>query len=470
MALMLHNTMTKRNEEFQPLQEGKVRMYNCGPTVYDFVHIGNCRSFLMADLLRRYLEYKGYEVTQVMNITDVGHMVGDRDQGVDKMEKSAREQGKDIWQIAEFYIKAFFEDIEALNFRKAHHYPRATDHIPEMIEMVKKLEEFGYTYTISDGVYFEVEKFKDYGKLSGNTLDRLDPGSRVKVNPEKKSPIDFTLWMRGDDFLMKWDSPWGAGRPGWHIECSAMSMKYLGDSFDIHTGGEDNIFPHHENEIAQSEAATCKRFARHWLHARYLLVDNQKMSKSLGNFYTLRDLLEKGYEAMEIRYALLSTHYRQPLNFSMEGIEAAKHSLQRLRNFVTLLREATGEGGLSDDVKTLVEKTRATFEEGLDDDLNISPALAAIFDLVHEANKLKINRADAAHVLSLLGKFDDVLGLRLLAEKEESLDEEVARLIEERNQARARRDFARADEIRNSLKARGIVLEDTPGGTRWKKE
>ncbi|NOZ19553.1 MAG: cysteine--tRNA ligase [Planctomycetes bacterium] len=466
--MTFYNTMTRRKEEFQPLEEGKVRMYNCGPTVYDFVHIGNCRSFLMADLLRRYLEYRGYEVTQIMNITDVGHMVGDRDQGEDKMEKSAREQEKDIWEIAGFYMDTFFEDIKALNFRKAHLYPRATEHIPEMIEMVKKLEELGYTYTISDGVYFEVEKFQDYGKLSGNTVERLDPGSRVKVNEEKKSPIDFTLWMRGDDFLMKWDSPWGAGRPGWHIECSAMSMKYLGESFDIHTGGEDNVFPHHENEIAQSEAATGKPFAKYWLHARYLLVDNQKMSKSLGNFYTLRDLLEKGCDAMQIRYALMSTHYRQPLNFTMEGLEAARHSIQRVRDFIAHLRGAAAEGNLSDDVKQLAEKTLARFEEGLDDDLNISVALAAIFDLIHEVNRLDINKADAEHVLSFMAKVDDVLGLQFLAE-EESLDEEIERLIEERKQARANKDFARADEIRDGLLARGIILEDGPDGTRWKR-
>jgi len=467
MTLRFYNSLSRKKEVFEPIEAGKVRMYNCGPTVYNYVHIGNCRAFMLADLLRRYLEYRGYEVNQVMNITDVGHLVSDADEGEDKLEKAAKEQKKDIWQLAEFYIKAFFEDIDMLNVKRASKYPRATEHVPEMIELIKRLEEKGFTYKISDGVYYDVTKFADYGKLSGNTLDQLEAGARVEVNPEKKSPFDFALWWIGDEFMMKWDSPWGTGRPGWHIECSAMSMKYLGEQLDIHTGGEDNMFPHHEDEIAQSEAATGKQFVRYWLHTRYLLVDNQKMSKSLGNFYTLRDLLEKGYDPMSVRYVLLSTHYRQPFNFTLESLDAAGHSLRRMKDFVANLREADAPAD-SPDLPGILKTTEDEFTAALDDDLNISPALAAVFKLIHEVNKLRISKADAQRTLDLVGRFDSVLGLGLL-EEEPLLDEEVEKLIKEREEARKNRDFQRADEIRDQLKSRGIILEDTPHGTRWKR-
>jgi len=467
MAIRFYNTLTRRKEIFEPLEPKKVRMYNCGPTVYNFVHIGNCRAFMLADLLRRYLEYRGYEVTQVMNITDVGHLVSDADEGEDKMELAAKQQKRDIWELADFYIKAFFEDIETLNMKKASVYPRATEHIEDMIKLIKRLEERGFAYKISDGVYFDLMKFPQYGRLSGNTLEELQAGARVKVNPEKKSPFDFALWWIGDEFMMKWESPWGVGRPGWHIECSAMSMKYLGEQLDIHTGGEDNIFPHHEDEIAQSEAATGKQFVKYWLHTRHLLVDNQKMSKSLGNFYTLRDLLERGYDPMSIRYILLATHYRMPLNFTLEGLDAARNSLMRIKDFVIRMREAEGDSTCPE-LPPLIEKARNDFIAALDDDLNISPALAAIFNFIHQANKLNLGKADAEKALALIGEFDAVLGLKLL-EEEKIEDEEIERLIKEREEARKRRDFKRADEIRDSLKARGIILEDTPRGTRWKR-
>ncbi len=466
--MKVYNTYTRALEEFKPFISGKVRMYNCGPTVYNYATIGNFRAYIFADVLRRSLEYLGYEVTQIVNITDVGHMTSDADEGEDKMSKAAREQNKDPWHIAEFYMNAFFNDIKTLNIQLAHKYPRATEHVPEMIAIISKLIKRGHAYLANGNVYYDVTTFPGYGRLSGNTLEQLNAGARIEVNPEKRNPQDFALWKQDPKHIMQWDSPWGRGFPGWHIECSAMSSKYLGDQFDIHTGGEDNIFPHHECEIAQSEGATGKKpWVRYWMHTRFLLVNGQKMSKSLGNFFTLHDLVEKGCDPMAVRYVLMSTHYRQPLNFTLESVEGARESIRRLKDFRRRLREANAAGD-SPTLPEILREGKEGFDAALSEDLNTSAALAALFDLVREVNKLALSRADAARVLELLSGLDHVMGV-LAEEKEESLAAEVEALIQERLEARKRREFKRADEIRQQLKERGIVLEDSAGGTRWKR-
>ncbi len=467
--MRVYNTYTRLLEEFKPITPGKVRMYNCGPTVYNYATIGNFRAYIFADVLRRSLEYFGNEVTQIVNITDVGHMTSDADEGEDKMSKAAREQKKDPWQIAEFYMNAFFDDIKTLNIQPAQKYPRATEHVAEMIAIVAKLIENGHAYVTNGNVYYDVSSFPGYGRLSGNTLEQLNAGARIEVNPEKRNPQDFALWKQDPKHIMQWDSPWGRGFPGWHIECSAMSSKYLGDQFDIHTGGEDNIFPHHECEIAQSEGATGKKpWVRYWMHTRFLLVNGQKMSKSLGNFFTLRDLVEKGCDPMAVRYVLMSTHYRQPLNFTLESVEGARESIRRLTDFRRRLNDASAPADCAA-LPEILRKGKEGFDAALAEDLNTSAALAALFDLVREVNKLALSRADAARVLALLQAFDHVMGV-LGEVKEEGLAAEVEALIQERLESRKRRDFKRADEIRQQLKARGIVLEDFAGGTRWKRE
>ena len=466
--MRVFNSFTRLKEDFKPFAAGKATMYNCGPTVYNYATVGNFRAFIFADALRRALEYFGYEVTQVMNITDVGHMVNDADDGEDKMAKAAREQKKDPWQIAEFYMNAFFDDIDALGIQRAHHYPRATEHIGEMIAIVEKLIANGHAYEVNGNVYFDVDSFSRYGRLSGNTMESLKAGARIEINPEKKNPYDFALWKQDPRHIMQWDSPWGRGFPGWHIECTAMSWKYLGEQFDIHTGGEDNVFPHHECEIAQAEGAFGKRPAvKYWMHTRFLLVDGQKMSKSLGNFYTLRDLVEKGYDPMAIRYVLMSTHYRQPLNFTLDGVNAAKESIRRLRDFRLRLADAAAPQD-NPELDAALEKGRAGFEEALSDDLNTSAALASLFDMVRDVNKLDLSQADGAKATALLNRMDHVMGV-LGEDEEQSLDAEIEALIQQRNDARANRDFAMADRIRDDLQARGIILEDGAGGTRWKK-
>jgi len=467
VALQFYNTLTRTKQEFTPLQERKVMMYNCGPTVYNYATIGNFRSFLLADVLRRYLEHKGYEVKQIMNLTDVGHMTTDADEGEDKLEKAARELQKDPWQLAEFYSQAFFEDIDSLGIVRAHKYPRATEHIPEMIELVQKLIDNGHAYVSGSSVYYDISSFPEYGQLSGNTLEKLQAGARVEINPEKRNPHDFALWKSDPHHIMQWHSPWGRGFPGWHLECSAMSMKYLGPTLDIHTGGEDNIFPHHECEIAQSEGASGRQFVRYWLHARFLLVEGSKMSKSLGNFYTLRDLIGKGYDPLAVRYLLISTSYRQPLNFTFEALEAAQETLRRVRDFMLRLEEAQGEGS-TPEVAEAITGARADFEDALDDDLNMSKGLAALFDFMHNINRLNLTAQDARTVAETMQHFNRVLGI-VEVEGEEVLPDEIERLIEERQQARKNKDFRKADEIRDSLHRRGIVLEDTPHGVRWKK-
>jgi cysteinyl-tRNA synthetase len=470
MAIQLYNTLTNRKEKFVPVETGKVKMYNCGPTVYMYAHIGNFRSFMLADLLRRYFEFKGLDVDQVMNITDVGHLVSDADEGEDKLEKAARAEKKDPWQIAKFYTDAFFEDADALNLKRAKHYPRATETVAEMIETVKALIDRGHAYEVNGCVYFDVTTFPEYGKLSGNTLEQLNAGARVDVNPDKRGPHDFSLWVTDPTHIMKWESPWGVGYPGWHLECSTMSQKYLGDTIDIHTGGEDNIFPHHECEIAQSEGSTGKPFVKYWLHVRFLQVDGAKMSKSKGNFYTLKDLLAKGFDPMAIRYTLISAHYRQQLNFTFDSIDASAGAIKRLKEFVTNMDAASGESD-NPEVTALCERVLADFEKELDDDLNIAGALAHVFDFVREINKLDVSAADGARAVATIRKIDTVLGvLPEAGAGDEALDAEIDALIAERQQARADKNFARADEIRDQLAARGITLKDTPDGVRWERK
>jgi len=461
-TLRFYNTLTKRKEEFIPLKKGKVGLYTCGPTVYDYAHLGNFRAYIFEDLLRRYLEYKGYEVTQVMNITDVD----------DKTIKGAKEKGTTLAQYTEKYEKAFFEDIETLKIKRASYYPRATAHIKEMANLVKKLLKKNYAYEKDGSIYFSIKKFPDYGKLSGVDLSQMKEGRRGDLDEYQKEDIkDFCLWKASKEGEPSWETEIGEGRPGWHIECSAMSMKYLGMSFDLHTGGIDNIFPHHENEIAQSEAATEEKFVNYWLHCAYLLVNNEKMAKSKGNFYTLRDLLSKEYNPLSIRYLLLSTHYRAPLNFTFENLKGAENSLRRLLDFKKRLEEPVPEGKYNAKLHDFRETAEKMFEKYMDDDLNISPALAAVFGLMKETNialgKNELDNRNIQEIRKTFLNFDRVLGV--LETEETILPEEIENLIKIRESARKRKDFKKADEIRKKLLNKGIVLEDTKGGVRWKK-
>jgi cysteinyl-tRNA synthetase len=472
--MQFYNTHTKRKETFRSVKRGVVTMYNCGLTVYDYAHIGNLRAFTFADVLRRYLEYKGFKVKQVMNFTDVGHMFEDVDIGEDKMQAAAKREEKDPWSIAESYIGAFLEDAESMNFEEPMARPRATEHIDEMIELIQKLIEKGYAYVVNRSVYFDVTKFEDYGKLSGNTIEKLEAGAggRVKFNPDKRNQFDFALWINDPKHIMKWNSPWcEEGYPGWHIECSVMAMKYLGETIDIHTGGVDNIFPHHENEIAQSEAATGKKFANYWLHNEHLLVDGRRMAKSLGNFYTLRDLLTEGYDGKAVRYLLMSTHYRQQLNFTFEGLEAAKKAIDRLKTFVYRLVKVDGKANGAK-TERLMSDVQERFERAMDDDLNISVALAALFDFIRDVNKLMdegmLSKEDAKDIYGLMMRFDKVLGVIGEIRKEEKLPEDAERLIRKREEAREREDWETADRIREELRRMGIIIEDTPEGLRWR--
>jgi cysteinyl-tRNA synthetase len=463
----LFNTLTRSKERFIPIEQGHVKMYTCGPTVYDYSHIGNMRAFIFEDLLKRWLEYRGFKVTHVMNLTDVD----------DRTIKAARTQGIPIKQAAEHFIQAFFEDLTTLRIEKADVYPKATDNIPEMVALVKKLIEKGYAYRSEDGsIYFNISKFKDYGKLARIQVSELKAGARVKVDDyEKEQASDFVLWKAWDpeDGDVFWNTEIGKGRPGWHIECSAMSMKYLGETFDIHCGGVDNLFPHHENEIAQSEAATGKEFVHYWLHNEHLLVEGKKMAKRLGNFFTVRDLIAKGYDPSAIRYLMISTHYRQQLNFTFEGLEAAKKTLERLANFVQRLLDVRIETS-NGRVQQLVEKVQNDFEEAMDDDLNISVALAHLFDFVRDVNNLLdnnlLNRVEAQKIHSMMLQFDKALGVIGEVKKEEKLSREAEELVRKREEARKAKDYKTADEIREQLKTMGIIIEDTGQGVRWKAE
>jgi cysteinyl-tRNA synthetase len=456
MALQFFNTLTRRKEDFVPLNPPHVGMYTCGPTVYNYAHIGNLRAFMFEDLLRRYLEYKDFKVKHVMNITDVE----------DKIIRAVRESGKSLRDVTDFYTQEFFRDLDTLNIKRAQIVPRATETVPEMIKLIEFLVARKHAYVAEDGsVYFSIKSFKDYGKLAHLDLDNLQSGARVAQDEyDKEHAADFALWKAWDekDGDVKWPSPWGDGRPGWHIECSVMSMKHLGETLDIHCGGEDLIFPHHEDEIAQSEAATDKPFVRYWLHNAHLLVEGKKMSKSLGNFYTLRDLLAKGWTGREVRYALICAHYREQLNFTFDGLQGARSSLQRIDEFLLKLQEVAGAEAQSRPAALVSE-----FEAALDDDLNISAALGALFEFVRDANKRAVAPEEAAGILSAWRRFDEALGFGFPVRSDVPAD--VQGLVEQRQAARKAKDFKRSDEIRDQLAKQGWIVEDTSKGPRAKR-
>ena len=468
--MKIFNTLSRRKEEFIPLQEGKVSMYVCGPTVYNLIHIGNARPMIVFDTARRYMEHKGYDVNYVSNFTDVD----------DKIIKKANEEGVEPSVISERYIAECKKDMEALNVKPATTHPQATNEIGGMIEMIQTLIDKGHAYVAADGtVYYKTRSFKDYGKLSHKNLDDLRSGNRsllVSGEDQKQDPLDFVLWKPKKEGEPYWESPWCQGRPGWHIECSVMSKKYLGDEIDIHAGGEDLIFPHHENEIAQSEAANDKEFARYWMHNGFLNIDNKKMSKSLGNFFTVRDISEK-YDLQVLRFFMLSAHYRSPLNFSADLMEAAKNGLERIvtsvANLNFLLENAKTEE-LTEEESRLAEEAKeyiTKFDEAMDDDFNTADAISAIFELVKFANLHATENSSKAFVTALkeeIVMLSDICGL-IVDKKEGMLDTEIEALIQERQDARKAKNFARADEIRDTLLEKGIILEDTREGVKWKR-
>lgn len=465
MAIRFFNTLTRKKEEFVPREAGKVGMYTCGPTVYSFVHIGNLRTFMFQDLLRKHLKYRGFEVSHAMNITDVE----------DKIIRTCRETGESLESLTGRYTEEFFEDFRVLGIDIPEHTPRATDHIAEMVSLVQQLTENGHTYEVDGSVYFKISSFKDYGKLSHFDIDTLQEGASGRVDNDEytdEDPRDFALWKAyveedGDVF---WETALGKGRPGWHLECSCMSMGILGESFDIHCGGIDLVFPHHENEIAQSEAATGKPFVNYWIHSAHLNIDGQKISKSLGNSITLRTLLDAGHDPIAIRWALRATQYRQPTNFSEDTLIAAKQSVQRVRDFRARLKTVRGETG--SDLSDAIATCETTFSESLDDDLNISGALASVFDLIRTTNKHldddDVSEAGAQAALKLLDGLDGVVGILGDAPEAET-PQEILDLVQERQDARRAKDFARADAIRDELAEKGWVLEDSPDGPRVKK-
>ena len=465
--LKFFNTLSRTIEEFHPLEEGKVRMYICGPTVWNFAHIGNFRTFTFGDVLRRYLKFKGYQVTHVFNLTDID----------DRIINEAAKRNISIDEFTAPYIKAFWEDFDALGMERPEVTPRATHHIPEMIEIIAKLLENGKAYESDGSIYYRITAFPEYGKLSRIKFDGNIAGGSERIDTdkyEKEDARDFALWkLVGEDEEPGWDAPFGRGRPGWHIECSAMSMKYLGETFDLHAGGMDLQFPHHENEIAQSEGATGKLFARYWIHSEFLKIDDVTMSKSKGNFFTFRDLRSQGYSPLAIRYLLLSVPTRKQLNFTFEGLQGAESTVERLRNFRSLVGEAKTVEGSNQEVAALVTKSLADFEAAMDDDFNTAAALASIHDLVREINIVMTSEGllskDRDAVLDAIAKFDSVLGIFGKAESG-SLDVAIEALVEEREEARRQRNFARSDEIRDELAAQGIILEDTKDGVRWKRK
>ena len=458
--MRLYNTMSRSIEEFVPINKGKVSMYCCGPTVYNYAHIGNLRTYIFEDLLRRTLRRSGYDVKHVMNITDVGHLTGDGDDGEDKMEKSARETGRTVWDIAEFYMKAFFRDEEALNIERPDIICRATEHIDDMINLIKRLEEGGHTYISGGNVYFSIDSISDYGKLARLNLDDLKSGARIEVDSNKKNPKDFVLWFTNSKFkdqAMMWDSPWGRGYPGWHIECSAMSMKYLGEHFDIHCGGIDAIPVHHTNEIAQSEAATGKTWVNYWCHGEFLLMGNAKMSKSSGSFVTLPVLEGEGYDALDYRYFCLTGHYRSQLRFSYEALDAARSAR---KGIMERIADAKSEGPAATDPSEKAREYMAAFDEAMENDLNAPKALSILWQMLKDNGLSYSDKLAAAyHMDGILG-----LGLDKAEKKEETLDAELQALLDERTAAKKAKDYKKADEIRDKLLSMGYAVKDTPAG------
>jgi cysteinyl-tRNA synthetase len=465
--LKFQNTLTSRLEEFKPITEGEVRLYACGPTVWNLAHVGNFRTNVFVDVLRRYLKYKGYKITHVMNLTDVD----------DRIINQALERGVSLDDYTAPYIEAFWQDFDLIGCERPEIAPRATQHIPEMVALINELLESGYAYNSDGSIYYRIKSFPEYGKLSKINFAGNIAGASERVDTdkyEKEDARDFALWKAPDtENEPTWDTQIGKGRPGWHIECSAMSMKYLGETFDIHTGGVDLIFPHHENEIAQSEGATNKPFVNYWLHGEHLKIDGETMSKSKGNYYTLRDLVEQGHTPSAIRYALLSVPYRKQLNFTIEGLRGIEKTVAGLQDFNARLSEARTEAGSNSEMRAAAARALEEFEAGLDDDLNTSVALAAIHNLTREVNTALncegLRADDQRDLLSLIRRFDSVLNI-FSAPQRGMLDTEIQALIEERQEARRRRDFSRADQIRDQLTERGIILEDTRDGVRWKRK
>ncbi len=457
------NTLSGKIEPFHPVTKGEVKLYTCGPTVYDHSHLGNFRAYVFEDLLKRFLVFMGFKVTHVMNITDVD----------DKTIKGANAEGVTLQEYTKKFTDSFFEDIDTLRIARADYYPRATEHISEMAKMIKGLLDKGYAYEKDGSVYFSIAKFPDYGRLSKVNLEELKPGERVESDEyEKDSVNDFALWKHKKEGEPFWETEIGPGRPGWHIECSVMSSKYLGETFDIHCGGTDNIFPHHENEIAQSEAYFGKKFVNYWLHCRHLIVDGEKMSKSKGNFYTISDLLDKNVDPSVLRFLLISTHYRKMLNFTFKALEQANASLQRIKDFLYELENHPFKEGENKNVSNILKKARKDFTSGLSDDLNISVALRALFDLIREGNTLiakeKLYSQDAEKLRKFIRSIDTVLAV-LPEEKEELLPVDIMKKVEEREKARKEKNYQLADRIRDELLEQGIVLEDTKKGVRWKR-
>jgi len=465
VALRFYNTMTRRLEVFEPIEAGHARVYTCGPTVYDYAHIGNLRTFLFEDVLRRTLSLFGYDVTQVMNLTDID----------DKTIRESKAAGLGLREYTDRYIESFFEDLDTLRVERADHYPRATDYVPQMVELVQRLEAAGHAYRSDGSIYYSISTFPGYGKLSGVRPEANLAGARVDNEEyEKEDARDFVLWKGAREDEPSWDTEIGPGRPGWHLECSAMSIALLGESFDIHTGGTDNIFPHHENEIAQSEGATGKSFARFWLHAEHLIVEGEKMAKSKGNFFTLRDLLDKGHDPVVIRYLLISVPYRQKLNFTMDGLHAASQALERIDNTLRRMQHTPTADGARDLALETVEAFSTDYRDALGDDLNTARALGALHTLLRQVNTALDGAGISTEIRQTLDgalrEADTVLAIFPTAEDATGGDDEIDRLVSERSAARTARDFARADEIRDKLAERGVVVEDTPHGAVWHRK
>ena len=465
--MKIYNTMTMKKEEFKEIEKGKVKMYSCGPTVYNYFHIGNARPFIVFDILRSYLEYIGYEVTFVQNFTDVD----------DKIIKRANEEGISAIEVADKFIDEYYKDAAAIGIRKATVHPRVTENIKEIIGFIQDLIDKGFAYVLGGDVYFEVKKFDEYGKLSHKNIDELVSGARIDVNEQKKSPLDFALWKEKKEGEIGWDSPWGVGRPGWHIECSVMSNKYLGANIDIHSGGQDLIFPHHENEIAQSECKNGCTFANYWMHNGYINIDNVKMSKSLGNFFTVRDVL-KVYDGDVLRFFMLTSHYRSPINYSKDLLDSAKSSLDRIKNCKSSLDfslQKSQDKEISQEEKDIlanVQGIKSTFIEKMNDDLNTADAITAIFDLVKLANTSVNENSSKTFVQSILSMLNELTAVLNIANTDKAESEDTGKieeLIELRNQAKKAKDFAKADEIREELRKMGIEIKDTRQGTQWSK-